>query len=144
MLLLLLFVVVVVVVVVAVAHVARSGLSFCIAQPTPASGAGWHCIANAFTKVRMVHVLVRTYDRYVGTFYNSSEATSALATHLGVHRTELPQRQRVCRSGRTSKYQNVFAMKVGGFEVRIGGRYVGRYASEAVAATVVRNQWARS
>jgi hypothetical protein len=84
--------------------------------------------------------LVRTSDQYVGTFYSSGEATSALATHLGVHRTELPQRQRVCRSGRTSKYQNVFATKVGGFEVRIGGKYLGRYSSEAAAATVVRNQ----
>lgn len=84
--------------------------------------------------------LVRTSDQYVGTFHSSSEATSALATHLGVHRAELPQRQRVCRSGRTSKFQNVFATKLGGFEVRIGGKYVGRYASEAAAATVVRNQ----
>jgi hypothetical protein len=44
-------VVVVVVVVVAFAHVAVSGLSFCIAQATTASGDGWRCIANAFTKV---------------------------------------------------------------------------------------------
>jgi hypothetical protein len=84
--------------------------------------------------------LVRTPDQYVGTFHSSSEATSALATHLGMHRAELPQRQRVCRSGRTSKYQNVFATKVGGFEVRICGKYMGRYVSEGAAATAVRNQ----
>ena len=84
-------------------------------------------------------ILVRTHDKYLGTFPALSQAKDALSTHLGVCVAELPRRQNTAGHVRRSGSKHVY-VKAAGYEVRIKGEYKGRYRTDVEAVRAVARE----
>ena len=87
-------------------------------------------------------ILVRTHDKYLGTFPALSQAKDALSTHFGVCAAELPRRKKTAGNVRRSGCKHVY-VKAARFEVRIKGEYKGRYRTDAEAVRAVAREASR-
>lgn len=88
-------------------------------------------------------VVVRCSGDYVGTFGKVSDATQALARHLGVAKKDLPLRKAMIKKAAVSTSKNVY-INGGMYEARVGNKYFGRFTSQKQAVAALPKHKAQS